>query len=74
MSFKDVSIFSSGGHFVLQSKTIWAILVEDLISRNILIRNCFEFGQAIQELFFIEFFFFQSWDIKRGQSGPKSLT
>ena len=28
MSFKGFSIFSSGGHFVQQSRTILAILVE----------------------------------------------
>ena len=28
MSFKEFSIFSFGGHFVWQSKTIWEILVE----------------------------------------------
>ena len=29
MSFKGVSIFSSGGHFVQQSRTILAFLVDD---------------------------------------------
>ena len=29
MSFKGVSIFSSGGHFVQQSQTILAFFVED---------------------------------------------
>ena len=29
LSFKGVSIFSSGGHFVQQSETILAFLVED---------------------------------------------
>ena len=34
MSFKFVSFFNSGGHFVQQSKTIHAILIEGIL-RNI---------------------------------------
>ena len=30
MLFKDVSIFISGGYFVLQCKTVWVILEENL--------------------------------------------
>ena len=35
MSFKGVFIFSSGGHFVQQSGTILAFLVEDHPKKNI---------------------------------------
>ena len=34
MSFNDISIFSSGGHFVQPSLTVWAILGECIL-RNI---------------------------------------
>ena len=34
MSFKGVSIFSSGGHFVQQSGTILAFLVGDLPKKH----------------------------------------
>ena len=37
MSFKSLSVFSSGGHFVQQSGTILAILVEGH-SRNISVK------------------------------------
>ena len=36
MSFKDFSTFSFGGHIVEQSRTIWLILVESLIRKNVL--------------------------------------
>ena len=31
MLFKDISIFSSGGHFVQQSQTVCVILVEGIM-------------------------------------------
>ena len=36
-SFKDFSIFSSGGHPVQWSRTVWAILVDSHL-RNILVK------------------------------------
>ena len=49
MSFKDISIFSSGGHnkFVQRSRTIWLIYVQGLILGTF----GFEFGPAVQEMF-----------------------
>ena len=42
MQFKYISISSSGGHFVQQSRTVCALMVEG-ISRNIYV-NDFQFG------------------------------
>ena len=41
MLFEVLSIFSYGGHFVQWSKTVWAILVEDLPRYN---PTCIKFG------------------------------
>ena len=48
MSFKDISIFSSGGHnkFVQRSRAIWLIWVEGLILGTF----GFEFGPEVQML------------------------
>ena len=37
MSFKDISVLSSGGHFVYLSRNVCAILVEDIM-RNISVK------------------------------------
>ena len=47
MLFKDISIFSSGGHFVRQSRRVFAILLE-IILRNISV--IFEFWQVVKEM------------------------
>ena len=36
-TFEDISIFSSGGHFVQRSRTVCAILVEGIM-RNISVK------------------------------------
>ena len=33
MSFEDISIFSPGGHFVPRSRTVCAILEEDIMTK-----------------------------------------
>ena len=47
MLFKDISIFSSGGHFVRRSRRVFAILLE-IILRNISV--IFEFWQVVKEM------------------------
>ena len=34
MSFNKISIFSSGGHFIPQSRTVCALLVEGLLRNS----------------------------------------
>ena len=41
ISFNKFSIYSSGGHFILQSASVWALLVEGLM-----------FGPAFQKISF----------------------
>ena len=45
-------IFSSGGHFIQQSRTVCAILIEGIM-RNISVK-LFEFGPLVQEMLFKE--------------------
>ena len=56
MLFIDISIFSSGGHFVQQRKTFCAISVEGII-RNISVK-LFEFWSVVQEMPFNDFSIF----------------
>ena len=48
MSFKYISNFSSGGHFVQQSRTILAILEEDIMG-NIWFQ-LIKFGPGVKEM------------------------
>ena len=58
MSFKEFSILSSGGHFVQQSGTFLATLVEGN-PRNISVK-LFEIGPLAKEMSFKGFFLFFS--------------
>ena len=47
MSFEDISYRNSGGHFVRQSRTFCASLVEGIRKKNSV--NFFEFEPVVQE-------------------------
>ena len=59
MSLKGISIFTSGGHFIQQSRMICAILVEGII--RTISAKFFDFGPVIQEEMFKDICYLQLW-------------
>ena len=51
MLFKDISIFSSGGHFVQQSRSVCAILVADMM-RSICVKLFLQLDQHFRTYFY----------------------
>ena len=58
MSFKDISIYSCGGHFVQWSGTVCAINVEGIM--RAFMQNNFEFWPMIKEMLLKDISIFSS--------------